>query len=479
MRGIEMHWDESLTQRQRVILLALALSVIGVVSMLAWSVWSASGAAWSEPSPAPTPFFSTSVTPAPTSTVDPTVLNVPTSTPEISLPAPAFDVFRAGYISAEVAAARQARTRYDTPLTLVDELDMARALYAHYRARPPLPMQVWQVLNVLGLWSPEPPRIDIVAQAELVASLYAPETAELYLRRDWDGQLAVVETQLAFGFARAYSDNYGDLAALQGDAGSIDRRLAIAAVAQGDAVVSVWLANGVMPAQPGSIPGAAAAIRDDIARASCPRWRGDAELLSEVACLDLDLGVDFLSSRYWAEGTTAMDAVVLRPPRSTEQVLHPDRYAIPDEPLMLLPIEPALGPGWTLTRTDTLGEALMGLVVKAWSQGALGADAVTGWGGDLLQVWQGPESATVWAWQLAWDDSRTAASFYGNLLDLMPRALVKGLISDTTSPASLTGGRWWSGRQGTIYLYRCASHVWLVSGDDPAVVRAVAEVALP
>ncbi len=405
-----------------------------------------------------------------------TLASTPSPSPS---PVPRFDVFHAGIISGEVAAARQVHTRWDTPLTLVDKLDMARALYAHYQARPPLSTKMWPVLEVLGLWDPGPPSINVVAQSEQMASLYAPETAEFYLRRDWDGALAVVEAQLAYGYARAFSDNYGDLAALQESAGSLDRRLAIAAVAQGDAVVSVWLANDVMPAQPGSLPDAAATIRDHIARVVCPQWRGDAELLAEIACLDLDLGVDFLSSRYWAGGTAGMDAVVLRPPRSTEQILHPDRYAIPDEPLVLLPIEPALGSSWTLTRTDTLGEALMGLVVAAWSKGEVSADAVAGWGGDLLQVWQSPEGARVAAWQLDWDDSRAAALVYGHLLDVMPRALVKGLIHDTTPPASLPGGRWWSGGQGTIYLYRRANHIWLVWGDDPASVEIVAAAALP
>ncbi len=477
-----MRWDQSLTRRQRVILLALAMGVVSVISMLAWSVWSTLGTVASAALPTPPPTLPASATPVPAQ-MNAALLRLPgglVSTPAPSpSPMPTFDVYQAGIISAEVADVREVRTRGDTPLTLVDELDMARALYAHYKAQPPLPIRVWPVLETLGLADPKLPLIDVITQAEQVASLYAPETTELFLRRDWDGSITDVETQLAYGYARAFADNYGDLTTLYDGAASLDRRLALAAVAAGDAVVSAWLLNDAMPSEPGPMTDAAATVLENLTRAACPQWRDDNALLEQLSCLDLELGIDFVSSRYWAGGTAAMDAIVLRPPRSTEQLLRPERYAEADEPLVPLSIEPELGTGWALSETETLGEVLMGLVVTSWSEGKVGADAVAGWGGDLLQVWQGPEGGRVAAWQLDWDDSRTAALFHGHLLDLMPRALVRGQIRDTTSPAPLARGRWWSGDQGTIFLYRRANHVWLVWGDDPAAVEAVAVSALP
>ncbi len=474
-----MRWDQSLTRRQRLILLTLAFSVVSVISLLAWSIWATLGAAMASPIPTPPPTPASSPTPLPTA--DAPTEEDPAPTPTPSPPSsPAFDVFRAGIISADVADARRARAHLDTPLTLVDELDMSRALYSHYKAQPALAEKIIPIFQAMGLWEGKLPRINVVTQAEDVASLYAPESAELYLRRDWDGALSTIETQLAYGYAYAFTHGYGDLATLQAGAGSLDHQLALAAVAKGDAVVSTWLLRAVMPAEPAEMPDAASDILHDIALAACPQWREDGgELLQAISCLDLDLGIAFASSRYWSGGTAAMDAVVVRPPRSTEQLLHPDRYSEVDEPRILSPIVPVLDAAWSLTKTETLGEALMGLVIAGWSEGELGADAVTGWGGDLLQVWDGPEGSKVVAWQMDWDDSRTAALFQGQLLELMPHALVKGLIRDTTPPAALTRGRWWSGRQGTIFLYRRANHVWLVWGDSPEAVEAVAVAALP
>ncbi len=472
-----MRWHQSLTRRQRLILLTLAFGVVSVISLLGWSIWTTMGAAMANPIPTPLPTLMLSPTPMP---VKDAPEEDPTPTSPQSQSSPAFDVYRAGIISADVTEARKAHTHLDTPLTLVNELDMARALYSHYKAQPPLAQRILAVFQVMRIWEGALPQVDVVAQAADVASLYAPESAELYLRRGWNGELPTIETQLAYGYAYAFSNGYGDLAALQEDAGSLDHQLALSAVAKGDAVVSVWLMHEAMPSGPTSLSSAAANIRDDIVHAACPQWRkAEEELLQTISCLDFDLGVTFASARYWNGGTAAMDAAVARPPRSTEQILHPDRLAEVDEPLVLSPIVPALGSAWSLTTTETLGEALMGFVIAGWSEGELDAEAVVGWGGDLLQVWEAPEEGRVVAWQMDWDDSRTAALFQGHLLELMPDALVKGLIRDTTPPAPLTRGRWWSGGQGTVFLYRRANHIWLVWGDTPEAVETVAVAAMP
>lgn len=473
-----MRWHQSLTRRQRLIILTLALSVVSVISLLAWSIWTTMDAAMASSIPTPSPTLTPSPTPEPVrNALEEESIPVSTPQPQSS---PAFDVFQAGIIFTDVTEARKARTHLDTPLTLVNELDMARALYTHYKAQPPLAQRILAVFQDMHLWEGALPQVDVVGQAADVASLYIPESAELYLRRDWKGELPTIETQLAYGYAYALSNGYGNLDALQADAGSLDHQLALSAVAKGDAVVSVWLMHGAMPSESASRPQAAADIRDDIVSAACPQWRETEEaFLQAVSCLDFDLGVPFASSRYWSGGTTAMDAAIARPPRSTEQILHPERFAEVDEPLVLSPIVPTLGSAWSLTKTETLGEALMSLVIQGWSKGELGAEVVEGWGGDLLQVWEAPGEGRVAAWQMDWDDSRTAALFQGHLLKLMPRALVKGLVRDTTPPAPLTRGHWWSGRQGTVFLYRRANHVWLVWGDTPEAVELVAVAAMP
>ncbi len=129
-----MHWHQSLTRRQRLILLTLALGVVSIISLLGWSIWTTMGAAMANPIPTPLPTLMPSPTPRPVKDA-PEEEPAPTSMPQ-SQSSPAFDVFRAGIISADVTEARKAHTHLDTPLTLVNELDMARALYSLQGAAP-------------------------------------------------------------------------------------------------------------------------------------------------------------------------------------------------------------------------------------------------------------------------------------------------------------------------------------------------------
>jgi hypothetical protein len=470
-----VRWYRSLKRSERLVLLILALSVVAVISLLVWnaSLMLGAGSAASpgiSPLPSDTP---SSGGGAPLDTATPPPGAIPSSTPTL---APTFDVSRAGVLAGEVADARQARTRWGTPLTLVDSTDMAGALYTHYQARPPLVLRMRPALEALKMWNWDALRLDVVGQAEETAAFYVPELSELYLRRDWRRSMTTLETHLTYGYARALPDQYGDLNAMMGESLSIDRQLALDAVADGDALVSVWLLHDAVPVGPSP---ESDELRAEISRAICPKWQVDDPLLQELSCLSLELGAPFVTAQYQEGGLDAMDNVILRPPRSTEQLLHPDRYAASDEPRAVLPVEPGLGDDWSSVEMETLGEALMGRVMAHWSDGEMGGDTVTGWGGDLLQVWQSSTGDFVSVWQMDWDDARTASNFYGYLLKLMPQPLVRGLITDTTAPAPLVRGRWWAGRQGAVFLYRRAGHVVLAWGQDAAAVESVSTAALP
>jgi hypothetical protein len=393
----------------------------------------------------------------------PTRTAVPSPTPT-----PLFDVSQAGVVAAEVAEARDSRTRWGTPLTVVDEHGLAVALYQWYEIWPPLIQRSREPLEFLGLWFWDSLHVDVVAQAERTAALYAPQLEELYLRQDWEGAMEVLETQLAYGYARALPDQYGDLVTLTEDATSLDRQIALEAVANGDAMVSVWRYYGV---EPGDLE--AAGLQERVTAAICPRWRIEDPLIEDISCLTLEIGVPFAAAQYLEGGLAALDEVILRPPRSTEQVLHPERYVAQDAPLVLVPMAPEFGQNWTLTTTETIGEALMGLTVVEWSNGELQRDAVLDWGGDLLQVWQGPDGSRVVLWQMAWDNARAAGRVYADLRVLMPDPLLSGAVQDTTAPADLPRGRWWANSRGAVFLHRRAERVWLIWGDNPEAVEFV------
>jgi len=135
-----------------------------------------------------------------------------------------------------------------------------------------------------------------------------------------------------------------------------------------------------------------------------------------------------------AQGAPNADirAAFANPPRSTEQVLHPNKYwseAQRDEPRALKFEIGALAEGWEVRREDTLGELALGIVASgATERGGLKLDGnpaallgvkfthevAAGWGGDRVAL-VSRGASHVLRWVTRWDSERDAAEFFGAL----------------------------------------------------------------
>ena len=101
-----------------------------------------------------------------------------------------------------------------------------------------------------------------------------------------------------------------------------------------------------------------------------------------------------------------------RPPRSTEQVIHPDKYLVDEKPVPV-PIRDvrALVPAsWHRLTRGTLGEFDTHQLLKRAVSDAVAGDAAAGWGGGSYAMWgDRSHSAVVLSW--AWDTPLDAAQF--------------------------------------------------------------------
>ncbi len=428
----------------------MTLALFAVLGLLGWAVWTTLQ---------DTPTLSLLPTPLP----GPTLTASPTLTPS---PGPFFETAQAGVIAQEAAAARSLMPRWETPLTLLDTHDLSVILYHRYEAQPPFPLSDKETLQALGLWPDEDLQPDPVAQAKIAPALYFPEEGQLYLRRDWSGPHDTMQMLIAYGYALTLPDQYGDLQRLREDSSSLDQRLALEALSAGDALVTLARYRNVLPGS-----SEAAALLDKVAEATLPQWRGDAPILQRLSRLPLDLGRSFAVARYKTGGLPALDEAIRRPPPTTEQLLHPERYSS-GEPLSALDaVSVSLGSRWTLTHTENVGEALMTFTLAEWSQGTLTTTA-EGWAGDLLQVWEGPEGKEIILWQTVWDSNSQAEAFATQMEALMP-GRIRELRPNPTVPAKLSPGKWWTSRWGAALLQRRGSRVWLLWGTDTKTVQTL------
>ncbi len=117
-----------------------------------------------------------------------------------------------------------------------------------------------------------------------------------------------------------------------------------------------------------------------------------------------------------AKGWEAVNAMYTNIPKSTEQVLHPEKYLANEQPVEVsVPDVPALlGAGWTASRPDTVGEfgLLLGLLSNPKS-GPLAEEATMGWAGDKFVVIGNKDANQGFAVsKSAWDTARDAREFF-------------------------------------------------------------------
>jgi hypothetical protein len=119
-------------------------------------------------------------------------------------------------------------------------------------------------------------------------------------------------------------------------------------------------------------------------------------------------GAEFM--RWWDSAHSGQPLPTLATmPRSTEQILHPARYAAGDAPVPLRFAEPA---GEALYE-DTFGELeiqVLATVLRGGGEVLTGTPA--GWGGDRFRVYRSGAGPGL-VWYLAWDDEASAARFRG------------------------------------------------------------------
>lgn len=251
----------------------------------------------------------------------------------------------------------------------------------------------------------------VTLQSEGILGYYDPDTAEFVVVNDGALLDPAAQWTHAHEFVHALQDQYYDLDALSDDSLDSEARAAVRALAEGEAELVQYLY--LFESDYFSDVEVEAILNDP--------EQADSDYLSEfppVLINDLAFpytdGVEFVIDLYREDGFAAIDAAWADPPRSTEQILHPDRYRAGDAPqvVTLPPLDDTLGTGWMLLDGDILGEFYLRQYLAQQLPSATVNRAATGWGGDRYAVyWNEATDEMVMALRLVWDTPEDALEF--------------------------------------------------------------------
>ncbi len=181
-------------------------------------------------------------------------------------------------------------------------------------------------------------------------------------------------------------------------------------------------------------------------------------------------GTGFVAAFRRIRSWPAFTQVYRDPPRSTEQILHPEKYlGRRDDPqlVLLADVGGLLGPGWRLVLEDDAGE----LAVRGMLEGFLAEDvarrAAEGWGGDRYHVYERAEDGRrALVFLTAWDSEADAGEFATAYAELIPKK-----YPSARAGAGGEGLRQWARGGEALAVEQRESDVLVVEG----VPRAVAD----
>jgi hypothetical protein len=238
---------------------------------------------------------------------------------------------------------------------------------------------------------------------EQVAGFYDPDSATLFGVEGADRtQLSLV---LAHELIHALQGQHLPLDSILDARENNDRLSAAQAILEGQATLASLdvLAPGHDVAQN---PQFWEMYREQVRRqqSSMPVFRRAPLVLRETLIFPYLEGAEFM--HWWERDGRDSMPYGPRMPVSTEQVLHPERYARGDVPVPIV-----FPPEQGVVYEDVLGEAEIRVILATLA----GSDEVQtvmpiGWGGDRYRLYE-PAEGPALVWYVIWDDARSAERF--------------------------------------------------------------------
>jgi hypothetical protein len=394
---------------------------------------------------------SPSASPSPSVAPSPSAVASPTPAASADLPAVYAE------INQQVRALRGLEEKTPIAPTIVSQDEMTEVIRASFDEdySPDEVAADERLYHGLGLLPKEAKLKDVYIDLleSQVAGLYDPVDKKLYVVSK-AGEVGPVEkVYYSHEYDHALQDQAFDLEAItDGLDDETDEALARQALVEGDAYVlmTYWLQQNLTPEE----------LAEVVESSSDPEAQQALDRVPPIVQAQLIFsaiqGTQFVAAIQMSGDWAAVDAAFADPPASTEQVLHPEKYADRDEPIDVdLPDDLArrMGAGWSVVDEDTMGEHQTAIWLGSGTVAAA-TDASAGWGGDRITLLGGPDDSWAVAWHTVWDSDDDAAEF------------------EVTAERAVDK----AGGPGQILPGEGGEHRWVVIGSDDAALGKVANV---
>jgi hypothetical protein len=196
-------------------------------------------------------------------------------------------------------------------------------------------------------------------------------------------------------------------------------------------------------------------------------------LLTETFIFRYREGARFVEAVRRSRGERGVDALFQRPPASTEQVLHPEKYEAGEAPREVSLNEAAFQTsGWTSVTSTPLGEiGVRGLLMAGVTEKEA-TRAAAGWGGDRAYLFErAGDAAPLFVWKTIWDKRADAEEFFNSYNSLLRGR--KGAQALENSAANDSSQTVWRDNGRTTIVRRTDDGVIIIRGAEADAYAAL------
>ncbi|NUP09273.1 MAG: hypothetical protein HOW73_24745 [Polyangiaceae bacterium] len=133
------------------------------------------------------------------------------------------------------------------------------------------------------------------------------------------------------------------------------------------------------------------------------------DLARERLSFPYEAGMFFVSDLYRAGGFPLVDSVFAKPPTTTEQILHPEKYLAGEGARPIRPLDPIAG--MRQLGSDSLGELQTRVLLTRCTSEKIAREAAAGWAGDRFYALTSNEGDLAMSWVTTWDSEDDARAF--------------------------------------------------------------------
>lgn len=281
----------------------------------------------------------------------------------------------------------------------------------------------------------------MLAKSNFSVERQKDEEVGLFMAFAWKGDIYVVKENfdpgsdsaretLAHELEHIVQERYFNLTS----DGSYDGDKASAAIIEGDAVVAGWVYAG---------KNLSAEVKNEVEKAH--EEINENNSLTTLFLFPYHYGSTFMARFYLDGGFDEVNRVLTRPPVTTEQVIHVEKYLSSETFRNFEGYNPEALKGWRVVKDTRMGEYFLYIFLATHVFDSAAYNAASGWDGDRLTLYRNGDDFK-WRWKIGFDTASDANEFY------IATALMLNKLGTKTSDSSWVIGEPYAKQKITVEI---------------------------